>query len=151
MAEDKTYKDELLEKLTAEVNKIVESKFASINDNTSKLETKKAINVVGYHPGQFQHDMINDRKEEIYCPNCGTFERRELPAIKEVVEKEIIPKGYIPQPQGLEDIVPYLEMKHQDGKTVFDCPSCSSALNNWLDNHITDLKKDGYEIKRVKK
>jgi uncharacterized C2H2 Zn-finger protein len=104
-----------------------------------------------YKPGKFMVQDLTEDVEEVYCPTCGTFERRHKPVKEKEIVKEIIPKGYVPAPQGLEDIIPYLEMKHTDGKSIFECPTCSKAFDNWLDKHADDIKKQGYDLRKVRK
>lgn len=107
------------------------------------------IDVKPMKRGHFDVEDISEDKEEVYCPSCGLTEIRKKPVLEKVVTK--IPDNYVPEPDSVEGVLPWLERKHTDGKTIWECPVCSKALSDFMDKHVTDIKKIGYDVKRVKK
>jgi len=142
-------KEMVNEAVSSQLRPLLEQLVAN-NGHKHKEEEIETYDAKPYKPGKFVVQPITDNLEEVYCPTCGTFERRPKAVVQKEVVKEVIPKGYVPAPQGLEDIIPYLEMKHTDGKSIFECPTCSKAFDTWLDKHVDDIKKQGYEVRKVR-
>jgi predicted RNA-binding Zn-ribbon protein involved in translation (DUF1610 family) len=102
-----------------------------LSDRLDTLEGKKARPQIGqswkvYDPG----DMASNVNVE--CPSCGFHDpMQKIPVTTEkIVEKvvEHVPEGYIKSPTSWKEIEPILLMKHEDGKSIFDCPNCSTGF-----------------------
>lgn len=118
---------------------------------TADREVKPADGVRPYHKGHFEIEKVAEDKQEVYCPSCGTFER--IPIQEHVVEKieEKIPEDYMPKPKSLEQIIPLLELPHENGQSIYDCPNCSKQLVGYMTKHKDDLKKIGFDLQPFKK
>jgi predicted RNA-binding Zn-ribbon protein involved in translation (DUF1610 family) len=89
---------------------------------------------------------------DITCPDCGGTQfgisKPVLEVTKEIVkEKEVIPKGYMKIPDDVGGVLPLLDTRHEDGKSIFDCPNCARQVSGWLDKNMANLQKLGY-VKR---
>jgi len=90
---------------------------------------------------------------DITCPDCGATQfgvpKPVVEVTKEVVkEKEVIPKGYMKIPEDVGGVLPLLDMKHEDGRSIFDCPNCARQVSAWLDRNAVNLQKLGYVKRR---
>ena len=131
-----------------EISKLLDRKLEPINNRMDKLEKfnePKVERMQGnfvisdYGPGTTAID--------VECPTCKHHEAvpktiREV-VTERVVEKPVevvkevekVPEGYIKGPEDWKDIQPILEMKHADGKTVWDCPNCSKGFQTLAESH----------------
>jgi len=138
---------QVLKKYIDDAVKEFEARAKDISEKYLRDRPEEPIHATSYHPGRFEVTDLTNDKEEIFCPTCGTFERREKPKpiVKEVV-KEVAPKDVMPKPHSAGDVLKILDMGHADGKSVFDCPNCAREMKEWTNKHIEDLKKIGIMV-----
>lgn len=78
---------------------------------------------------------------DVECPTCRHHEA--IPKVIQTIEKPVVvektvekvPDGYIKAPEDWKGIQPILEMKHADGKTIWDCPNCASGFQTVAEAH----------------
>lgn len=137
-----------------ELLKGIKTELKGMNDRVSRLEggqptyepnPNNGLKAEPMHLGAFTHSLITDDREEIYCPTCGTVERRKIPTIEKekVVEKvdHQPPANWMPIPTKYEDIEKVLGLEHPDNKTIWDCPHCAPKFTKWLNDNGYDKVK----------
>jgi hypothetical protein len=109
----------------------------------------KSMAAQPYHPGAFRHDKLTDSLEEVYCENCGSFERRPIPVVEKVEYKDHIPDSYMKKPETTADLLKIIDAGHADGTPWYKCPTCTKAILDWEHANADTFKGMGISISDI--
>ena len=143
--------DELLSKLS----NIIDEKIKPISDRLETLENQKSNKTIEepkiilpksndsgkvVHIGEMEIVEHGD-KADIVCPECGRMHPNvPIPVKEKVVEKKVVPQGYVKMPSTWNDIRQILDLPHPDNHSIFDCPKCSIEFAKYVASNKNFVK-----------
>jgi len=145
--------DELISKLSS----IIDDKIKSVNDRLSVLENQKTNKSIEepkiilpkstdtstgklVHIGEMEI-VQHDDKADVICPECGRMHPNvQMPVKEKIVQKEVLPQGYIKMPSTWNEIKQVLDLPHPDNHSIFDCPKCSVELAKYVASNKNFVK-----------
>jgi len=143
--------DELLSKLS----NIIDEKIKPINDRLEMLESQKPSKTIeepklivpkNVDSGKLVHigemEIVqHDDKADIVCPECGRMHPNvQIPIKEKIVEKKVVPQGYVKMPSTWNDIRQILDLPHPDNHSIFDCPKCSVEFAKYVASNKNFVK-----------
>ena len=144
-----------VDELISKISNIIDDKIKPISDRLEMLENQKLNKTIEepkitlpkntdtgklVHIGEMEIVQHED-KADIVCPECGRMHPNvPIPVKEKVVEKKVVPSGYVKMPSTWNEIRQILDLPHPDNHSIFDCPKCSVEFAKYVSSNKNFVK-----------
>ena len=144
-----------VDELISKISNIIDDKIKPISDRLEMLENQKPSKSIEepkiivpkstdsgklVHIGEMEIVRHED-KADIVCPECGRMHPNvPIPVKEKIVEKKVVPSGYIKMPSTWNEIRQILDLPHPDNHSIFDCPKCSVEFAKYVASNKNFVK-----------
>ena len=144
-----------VDELISKISNIIDDKIKPISDRLEMLENQKPSKSIEepkiivpkstdsgklVHIGEMEIVRHED-KADIVCPECGRMNPNvPIPVKEKIVEKKVVPSGYIKMPSTWNEIRQILDLPHPDNHSIFDCPKCSVEFAKYVSSNKNFVK-----------
>jgi len=144
-----------VDELISKISNIIDDKIKPISDRLEMLENQKPSKSIEepklivpkstdsgklVHIGEMEIVQHED-KADIVCPECGRMHPNvPIPVKEKIVEKKVVPQGYVKMPSTWNEIRQILDLPHPDNHSIFDCPKCSVEFAKYVSSNKNFVK-----------
>ena len=144
-----------VDELISKISNIIDDKIKPISDRLEMLENQKPSKSIEepklivpkstdsgklVHIGEMEIVQHED-KADIVCPECGRMHPNvPIPVKEKIVEKKVVPQGYVKMPSTWNEIRQILDLPHPDNHSIFDCPKCSVEFAKYVASNKNFVK-----------